>query len=109
MSIPTANSDVLDADIVCLFEKQGRRASPENLDKRILDAAAVAVKCASRSSPSKTQVKSLFSSVPLVAIVLLVLAMLYPVVNSFLELPSVVKDSSRIFPQSPADVPIIKE
>lgn len=110
MSNPAAcNPDLLDSDIVRLFEKQEPHAPPEDLDKRILDAAAAAVKCAGGDALLNIKQKKRRPSVLSLVIMLLILAMLYPLVDSFLKLPSTVQDSARIFPQKPANLTLIKE
>lgn len=103
MNGPTASPEILDSDIVRLFEKQRQYTSPDDLDKRILEAAAFAVRGDGRESfqaPIKKTRRP--SMLMIVAAVLLVLALLYPVLRSFLDLPSKVQNSSRIFSQEPA-------
>lgn len=98
MNGPSASPEILDSDIIRLFEQQGQYASPDDLDKRILEAAAFAVRGDSPDSFQTTSIKSTRRpSVLTITIVLLVLALLYPAVRRFLDLPSVVQDSSRIF------------
>lgn len=110
MSSPTAsNPDLLDSDIVRLFEKQGSGVSPDDLDKRILGAAAIAVNHASADALLNITQKKRWPSILWLMIVLLILAMLYPVLESFLELPNKVQNSARIFSQKPANLTLVKE
>ena len=97
MSLPVAKSDLLDSDIARLFEKQQPHTSPQDLDIRIIEAAKLAVKSVSNDSFQTPQlVKPRRPWLFISCVLLLSLALLYPVVKSFLDLPTVVQDSSRI-------------
>ena len=97
MNAAVTKNDLLDADIARLFEKQGQRTSPQDLDSRILEAAKLAVKSISNDSfQTPAIVKPRRPWMLICTVLLLSLALLYPVVESFLDLPTVVQDSSRI-------------
>ncbi len=97
MNTSRTKPKALDSDISRLFAKQGQTSSPDDLDKRILEAADFAVRGVTGDLSQPPVIKRR-SSLLAIGLAVIVVTLFYPLVKSFLDLPSVVQDSSRLFP-----------